>query len=39
MVLVKNEQMPQNLGAIVFIGILMFLFIWDYQILHGQAFN
>uniref|UniRef100_A0A1I8BCV9 Rhomboid family intramembrane serine protease n=1 Tax=Meloidogyne hapla TaxID=6305 RepID=A0A1I8BCV9_MELHA len=23
----------------VLVGIIMGLFIWDYQILHGQAFN
>ncbi|KAL3088754.1 hypothetical protein niasHT_016572 [Heterodera trifolii] len=29
----------QLIAATVFIGIQMVLFIWDYQILHGQAFN
>ncbi|KAL7069942.1 hypothetical protein ACQ4LE_010980 [Meloidogyne hapla] len=29
----------QLIGATVLIGIQMVLFIWDYQILHGQAFN
>jgi hypothetical protein len=29
------KSFPQQ----VFIGIQMVLFIWDYQILHGQAYN
>nr|CAD2183059.1 unnamed protein product [Meloidogyne enterolobii] len=29
----------QLIGATVLIGVQMVLFIWDYQILHGQAFN
>uniref|UniRef100_A0A914HT78 Chitin synthase export chaperone n=1 Tax=Globodera rostochiensis TaxID=31243 RepID=A0A914HT78_GLORO len=29
----------QLIAATVFIGIQMVLFIWDYQILHGEAYN
>ncbi|KAF7624770.1 hypothetical protein Mgra_00009959 [Meloidogyne graminicola] len=29
----------QYIASTILIGIIMGLFIWDYQILHGQAFN